>query len=476
MKKSVKYDSVIIGSGPNGLAAGIVLAQKGKRVKIIEGSDSIGGGARTKFLTLPEYRHDVCSAIHPMASASPFFASLPLAQYGLKWIVPPLSVAHPLDNGPAVTMELDVYETAKKLGVDSAAYLGLFKPIIADFGDLLPDLLGPFNPLPKSPLKVAKFGINAIRSVESLINSRFKGKESRALLAGLAAHSIQPFDNIATSAITLILGAAGHTMGWPMPEGGSQSLSNALAAHFVSLGGEIETERMVRSIGDLPDSNTVLFDITPRQILDIVKNEMPGHYRRKLTNYRYGPGVFKLDIALDGPIPWIDKSCERAGTVHIGGTYEEIAHSERQVFEGKYSEKPFVLLAQQSLFDPTRAPQGKHTVWAYCHVPHGSTRDMTPQIENQIERFAPGFKDLILSRSKMNTVDMQSYNPNYIGGDINGGVQDLRQLFTRPAGLFDPYRIPDSPFFICSSSSPPGGGVHGMCGYHAALAVLDYLR
>jgi phytoene dehydrogenase-like protein len=475
VNKTKKYDAVIVGSGPNGLAAGIVLAQKGKKVKIIEGSDSVGGGARTKFLTLPEYKHDVCSAIHPMALASPFFASLPLHQYGLKWITPPFPVAHPLDDLPAVIMDLDIHKTANGLGIDGDAYLKLFKPIIKDFNALLPDLLGPFNPVPKNPLKVAKFGLNAIRSAESLINSKFKEKQSRALLAGLAAHSIQPLDNIATSAITLILGAAGHAVGWPLPEGGSQALSNALADHFTFLGGEIETGNMVTSVEQLTDATTVLFDITPKQILAIAESKIPDFYVKKLKRYRYGPGIFKLDIALDGPIPWKDENCKKAGTVHIGGTFEEIAQAERQVFEGKHSEKPFVLLAQQSLFDQTRAPNGKHTVWAYCHVPNGSTRDMTQPIEDQIERFAPGFKDLILFRKKMNSVEMQAYNPNYVGGDINGGIQDLRQLFTRPANLFDPYRIPDTSFFICSSSSPPGGGVHGMCGYHAAQAVLKYL-
>lgn len=471
-----EYDAIIVGSGPNGLAAGIVLAQNGKKVKIIEASDSVGGGARTKFLTLPGYKHDVCSAIHPMAMASPFFASLPLQNYGLKWITPEFPVAHPLDNEPAAIMEMDVHRTASGLGRDNQTYLNLFNPIIKDFNDLLPDLLGPFNPFPKNPIKIAKFGLNAIRSASSLINSKFKETRSRALLAGLAAHSIQPLDNIATSAITLVLGTAGHAVGWPMPEGGSQSLSNALAEHFTFLGGEIETGKMISSVEQLSEAKAILFDITPKQILEIAENEIPKSYAKKLNRYRYGPGVFKLDLALDGPIPWKDENCCKAATVHIGGTFEEIAKAESQVFEGIHPEKPFVLLAQQSLFDSTRAPEGKHTVWCYCHVPNGSTQDMTQQIEDQIERFAPGFKDLILFRNKMNAADMQTYNPNYIGGDINGGIQDLRQLYTRPVNLFDPYRIPNTSFFICSSSSPPGGGVHGMCGYHAAQAVLNFLK
>ncbi|UZD24442.1 NAD(P)/FAD-dependent oxidoreductase [Algoriphagus halophytocola] len=474
--KHKQYDAIIVGSGPNGLAAGIALAQKGKKVKIIEAGDTVGGGARTKFLTLPGYKHDVCSAIHPMAMASPFFASLPLEKYGLKWITPPFPVAHPLDNEPAIIMDLDIHKTANELGIDKAAYLKLLNPIVRDFNDLLPDLLGPFNPFPKSPIKVAKFGLNAIRSATSLVNSKFDGDRSRALFAGLAAHSIQPLDNVATSAIALVLGAAGHAVGWPLPEGGSQSLANALADHFAFLGGEIETGKLITSVDQLSEAKTILFDITPQQILSIAENEIPKSYADKLKDYRYGPGVFKLDLALDGPIPWKDENCNNAATVHIGGTFEEIAEAENQVFEGKHPEKPFVLLTQQSLFDKTRAPEGKHTVWCYCHVPNGSTRDMTLQIENQIERFAPGFKDLILSRNKMNASDMQTYNPNYIGGDINGGIQDIRQLFTRPVNLFDPYRIPNTSFFICSSSSPPGGGVHGMCGYHAAQAALKFLR
>ncbi|EAZ80395.1 phytoene desaturase family protein [Algoriphagus machipongonensis] len=474
--KNKQYDAIIVGSGPNGLAAGIALAQKGKKIKIIEASDTVGGGARTKFLTLPGYKHDVCSAIHPMAMASPFFTTLPLEKYGLKWITPRFPVAHPLDNEPAVIMDLDIHKTASELGIDSAAYLKLFSPIIKDFNDLLPDLLGPFNPIPKSPIKVAKFGLNAIRSASSLVNSKFKGDRSRALFAGLAAHSIQPLDNTATSAIALVLGAAGHAVGWPLPEGGSQSLSNALAEHFTYLGGEIETGKMITSVDQLSEAKAVLFDITPKQILSIAENQIPKSYAKKLKSYRYGPGVFKLDLALDGPIPWKDENCSKAATVHIGGTFEEIAEAESQVFEGKHPEKPFVLLTQQSFFDQSRAPEGKHTVWCYCHVPNGSTRDMTQQIEDQIERFAPGFKDLILSRNKMNAADMQTYNPNYIGGDINGGIQDLRQLYTRPVNLFDPYRIPNTSYFICSSSSPPGGGVHGMCGYHAAQAVLNFLN
>jgi phytoene dehydrogenase-like protein len=471
---SRRYDAVVVGSGPNGLAAAVRLAQKGCSVLVLEARETVGGGMRSAQLTLPGFVHDMCSAVHALGAESPFFRQLPLAAHGLQWVYPPTALAHPLDDGTAVLMEKGVAATAATLGRDAAAYRSLMEPLVADWAKLGPALLGPLR-LPRHPVALVRFGLHALLPAHTLANLRFKESRSRALWAGLAAHSIMPLERITTTGFGLVLGILAHTVGWPVVRGGSQELADALASYLHSLGGEIRTGTPVGSMADLPPARAVLFDVTPWQLLNIAGEHLPRGYRRRLAGYRYGPGVFKLDLALDGPVPWTAAGCARAGTVHVGGTLEEIAAGERAVWQGKHPEKPFVLVAQQSLFDPSRAPDGKHTLWAYCHVPNGSTVDMTQRIEAQIERFAPGFRDCILARTTHNAMEMERYNPNYFGGDINGGVQDIRQLFTRPLARLVPYSTPIRGVYLCSSSTPPGGGVHGMCGYYAAQAALNGL-
>ncbi|MBN1138455.1 MAG: NAD(P)/FAD-dependent oxidoreductase [Anaerolineae bacterium] len=465
------YDAVIVGAGPNGLAAGITLARAGKSVLVLEAKETIGGGTRSAELTLPGFSHDICSALHPLGVASPFFRDLSLARYGLEWIMPPVCLAHPLDDGTAVLVEGTVEETAVSLGPDGTAYRRLIGPLVAGWQGLLGDLLGPLR-VPRHPLLMARFGLVGLLPAVTLARLAFRGERARAVLAGMASHAMMPLSKPATAAFGFVLALVAHAIGWPMARGGSQRIADALGAHLKSLGGEIVTSHPVRSRADLPDARAILFDTSPRQLVQIVGEQLPVSYRRALARYRYGPGVFKADYALDGPIPWRAKECLRAGTVHIGGTMEEIAVAEAAIWRGEHPERPFVLAAQQSLFDPTRAPAGKHTVWAYCHVPHGSTEDMTDRLEAQFERFAPGFRDRILARRTLTAADMEAYNPNYIGGDINAGVQDLRQLFTRPVARLDPYTTPVRGLYLCSSSTPPGGGVHGLCGYYAARAAL----
>ncbi|MFC5412591.1 phytoene desaturase family protein [Larkinella bovis] len=465
-----EFDAVVVGSGPNGLAAAITLQRAGLSVLILEGKPQIGGGLRSMELTLPGFLHDTCSAIHPLAAGSPFFRTLPLGSYGLEYIEPPVAAAHPFDDGTAAVLTRSVEETARLLGADEKAYLDFFKPLLNQWPRIDADVLGPLS-LPKHPIDFALFGLKALPP-STWIGHLFKTKQARALWAGMAAHSIQPLSNFATSAIATVLMTVGHLRGWPLPKGGSQQIANALASYFVSLGGKIETDFYVTNLSQLPSAKAVLFDVTPRQLLQIAGHRFSALYRWQLNRYRYGMGVFKIDWALDGPIPFTAEGCHRAGTVHIGNTLEEIAASERQAAGGQHPEKPYVLLAQQSRFDETRAPAGKHTAWAYCHVPNGSTLDQTAAIENQIERFAPGFRERILARHTMNSIQMQEHNPNYIGGDINGGIIDIGQLFTRPALRWSPYRTSAKGLYICSSSTPPGGGVHGMCGYQAAQRAL----
>lgn len=467
---STEFDAIVVGSGPNGLAAAITMQQEGLSVLLIEGKQEIGGGLRSAELTLPGYIHDVCSAIHPLAIGSPFFNTLPLADHGLIYTYPKLAAAHPFDDGSAAVLSHSLAETARLLGTDEQAYLKLLKPLVRDWPIIANDVLGPLH-FPRHPIPMAKFGLNALTSA-TYLSKQFKSPAARGLWAGMAAHSIQPLSNLATSAIGLVLMAAAHLKGWPIPVGGSQQIANALASYFISIGGKIETGRFVKSLDELPSAKTVLFDVTPQQLLQIAGHKFSTIYKWQLERYRYGMGVFKVDWALDGTIPFTAPEVRKAGTVHIGNTIEEITRSEQLCWEGKHAEKPFVLLAQQSLFDDTRAPEGKHTAWAYCHVPNGSTTDMTNAIENQIERFAPGFRDRILAKHTMNTAEIQAHNPNYIGGDINGGVIDIGQLFTRPALRSSPYRTSAKGLYICSSSTPPGGGVHGMCGYHAAKRAL----
>ncbi len=471
MRKDHEYDAIVVGSGPNGLASAITLAQAGRSVIVLEAKDTVGGGTRSAELTLPGFVHDICSAIHPLGVGSPFFRALPLAEHGLEWIHPSAPLAHPFDDGTAAMLENSIGATCNSLDQDADAYRKLMESLVSDWDKLADALLGPLRP-PSHPIAMVRFGLSGVQSASGLAKRVFKGERARGLFAGLAAHSIMPLDQIITAAIGLVLGILGHTVGWPMPRGGSQKIADSLASYLRSLGGEIITNRAIETIDELPTARTILLDVTPRQLLRMADHLLPAGYRRKLEAYRYGPGVFKVDWALDGPIPWKAKECARAGTVHLGSTLEEIAIGERMVWEGKHPEKPYILVAQQSLFDPTRAPEGKHTAWAYCHVPNGSTFDMTERIQAQIERFAPGFRDLILARNTKSTLEFERYNPNYIGGDINGGVQDLRQLFTRPTARLVPYSTPVKGLYICSSSTPPGGGVHGMCGYHAARAVL----
>jgi phytoene dehydrogenase-like protein len=464
-------DAIIVGSGPNGLASAITLAHAGLSVLVYEAKARLGGGARSAELTLPGFIHDICSAIYPLGLASPFFRTLPLVEHGLEWIHPPAALAHPFDDGTAALLERSVELTGQTLGEDAVAYRQLMAPLVADWAKLEDSLLGPLR-FPRHPLVLLRFGLRAMRSARRLGESLFSGERARSFFAGLAAHAFMPLERLPTAAFGLILGILGHIVGWPLPRGGAQQITNALAAYLHRLGGEIVTDRPIASLDELPPARAVLLDVTPRQLLAIAGRRLPGGYRRRLQRYRYGPAAFKVDWALDGPIPWRASSCARAATVHIGGTLAEIAASERAAWQGEHTPRPFVLVAQQSLFDPTRSPPGKHVAWGYCHVPNGSTFDMTERIERQIERFAPGFRQRILARSVMTPAELERYNPNYIGGDINGGVQDLWQLFTRPTLRVVPYATPVPGLYICSSSTPPGGGVHGMCGYFAARTAL----
>jgi phytoene dehydrogenase-like protein len=474
MARSYRYDAVVIGAGPNGLAAAITLARAGHSVIVYEAKETIGGGSRSMELTLPGFVHDVCSAIHPLGIASAFFRTLPLERYGLEWIQPPAPLAHPLDDGTAVMLERSIEATASGLGRDGAAYCKLMKPLAAHWDIIADAFLGPLRiaPLVRHPFMLAQFGLKAIRSACGLTEHTFRETRARAMLGGISAHWMLPLERMPSAAPALVLGTLGHTVGWPIPRGGSQRIVDALAAYLRSQGGEIVTGVEIKSLEMLPASRVVLCDVTPRQLLAIAGSHLPPGYQRRLQRYRYGPGVFKLDLALDGPIPWTATECSRAGTVHVGGTLAEIAAAEAAVWRGEHSARPFVLLAQQSLFDPTRAPTGKHTAWAYCHVPSGSGFDMTERIEMQIERFAPGFRERILARHSFTAAQLHDYNPNYIGGDINGGVQDLWQLFTRPTIQVNPYATPVEGLYLCSSSTPPGGAVHGLCGYFAAQSAM----
>ncbi|MCH8876156.1 MAG: NAD(P)/FAD-dependent oxidoreductase [Chloroflexi bacterium] len=466
-----QYDAVIVGAGPNGLAAAVTLAQQGRSVVIFEAADTVGGGTRTSELTLPGFKHDVCSAIHPLGIASPFFRALSLERHGLEWIHPPASIAHPLDDGTAVLLWPDLATTAQQLGADNKAYLRLMEPLVGEWQDLFREILGPLRP-PRRPLLMARFAALAIRSATGLIDSRFHDVRARALLGGLAGHSMMPLEKPITFAFAVVEGVLGHAVGWPLAAGGSQRIADALVSHLESLGVEIVTGTRIDGLDDMPSAGAVLLDTSPRGLVRIAGDRLPDGYRKRLGRYRYGPGVFKVDWALDGPVPWQAEACRKSATLHLGGTLEEIAEAERMVGRGEHPPHPFVIFAQQSLFDPTRAPKGKHTAWAYTHVPSGSTHDMTDRIEAQIERFAPGFQNHILERHTRNAREMEKYNPNYVGGDINSGLQDLRQIFTRPLPRFSPYTTPLKNLYLCSSATPPGGGVHGMCGYHAARVAL----
>jgi len=471
-------DAVVVGAGPNGLAAAITLAGDGRSVALLEAASTIGGGLRSAELTLPGYVHDVCSAIHPFGRTSPFLAGLDMERHGLRWIEPPYSIGHPLDDGTAVLVERDVGATAARLGRDGPAYARLIGPTVAGWSDLIGDILGPFHvPLrPRRALRLGRFGLSAIQSATGL-SRRFRGEAARALLAGAGAHSILGLTEPISGAAALVMLTSAHADGWPFPEGGAGRLADALAAELAERGGTIVTGRRIDRLADLPRHRVALFDVAPGSLARIASDELPGGYRRRLERYRHGSGVFKLDLALDGPIPWRAEGLERAGTVHLGGTLEEIARSEGAVAAGRLTDRPFVLLVQHTLFDPTRAPEGRHTAWAYCHVPNGSPADMTEPIIRQVERFAPGFRDRILASHAAGPAALEADNANYVGGDIAGGRMDLGQLFTRPSlRLFDPYATPNPSLFLCSASTPPGGGVHGMSGWHAARSAGARLR
>jgi phytoene dehydrogenase-like protein len=470
--------AVVVGSGPNGLAAAIELADAGQPVTLLEMADTVGGGLRSAQLTLPGFVHDVCSAIHPFGRTSVFFKAhgAELAEAGLRWIQPPAALGHPLDLQPPVILRGSVDETAVTLGDDRDAYRALLNPLVSRWDELLPHMLAPFH-VPWGPLtglRMARFGLQAITSAKGAAR-RFKGDRARALFAGAAAHSILPLSERFSAAAGIVMLASAHADGWPFPETGSGALAAALERLLATKGGVIRTGASVRRMSDLPEHAVALFDVSPTALAEIATDRLHGRYRRALTRFRYGPGVFKVDLAIDGAIPWRDPELLEAGTVHLGGTFEEICRSEAQVGSGRPPDKPFVLLVQQSLFDRSRAPGGNNVVWAYCHVPNGSTVDMTEPILKQIERFAPGFRDTIMATHVSAPADLQAYNPNYVGGDIAGGRFDLRQLFTRPARPWDPYSTPDRGIFICSASTPPGAGVHGMSGYHAARSALKRL-
>jgi len=475
----MEYDALIIGAGPNGLAAGITLARAGHSVVLYEAAEQIGGGCRSKELTLTGFVHDVCSAIHPYGVASPFFQTLPLDRYGVEWVHSPVPLAHPLPGGRAAVLERSL-DDLPTLGHDAIAWRRLFAPEVAHWEAIADGALGPLRPLhqmmhPVRSICLARFGVYALRSASGLAEHLFAGEPARALIGGIAAHSMLPLECRPTAAAGVLMGTMAHAIGWPLARGGSQRVVDALAAYLRDLGGEIVTGSPVTSLSGLPRTRAILADITPRQLLAIAGDVLPVRYQAQLARYRYGPGVFKADYALDGPVPWLNAELHRAATIHVGGILPEIAASERAVWRGEHAERPFVLVAQQSLFDPTRAPEGKHILWAYCHVPSGSDVDMTERVEAQIERFAPGFRDRILARHTMTAAQMQAYNANYVGGDINGGVFDLSQLFTRPVitpNIANPYATPVPGLYLCSSATPPGGGVHGLCGFFAAQAAL----
>ena len=467
-------DAVVIGSGPNGLAAAITMALAGRSVRVFEAEPIIGGATRSLELTQPGFIHDVCSTVHALVALSPFLKTLPLADHGLQFAHPAAPFAHPFDDGTAVVVERSINDTAASLGdEDAGVYRDLIRPFVMRSGDLMEALLGP--PGLRHPLLMARFGLLAIRSAAALAGARFRGERARAMFAGAAAHSMVPLDYASTAGYGLGLIVAAHAVGWPVARGGSQQVANALASYLRSLGGEIVTGTRVSSLSELPASRAVLCDVTPRQFLRIAGDKAVGRYRRRMERYRYGPGVFKMDWALNAPVPWRARECARAGTVHLGGSFAEIADSERAAWEGRVHDKPYVLLVQPTICDPSRAPAGRHTLWAYCHVPNGAAADMTAAIENQIERFAPGFRDCIIARHAMPPAEMERRNANLVGGDIGGGASDLSQMFMRPVFSLDPYATPVDGVFLCSSSTPPGIGVHGMCGHYAARAALSGL-
>jgi phytoene dehydrogenase-like protein len=467
--KSRPYDAVVIGAGPNGLAAAITLAQAGKSVVVFEANPSLGGGVRSAELTLPGYTHDLCSSVYPLAIGSPFFRTLPLHNHGLEWIDPSVPLAHPLDDGGAVLLHRSVNETMRGLSEDGDAYRKVFGWLADCWDGLDADILAPPH-APRHPLQLVRFGYSAIQPARRFATERFSGLRARALFAGIAAHSMLPLDRFGSAAFGLVLGAAAHAFGWPLVRGGAQRLADALSAYFMSLGGEIVLGRSVGSLEELPQSRAVLCDLTPRQVATIAGARLAAGYRQRLSRFRYGMGAYKIDWALSAPVPWRAPECSLAATIHLGGSLEEIAASEAAAWNGEHARRPFVLIVQPSLFDDSRAPIGKHTLWGYCHVPNGSASNMTENIETQIERFAPGFRDCVLARTIAPPAELERRNANLVGGDINGGAPDIRQLFLRPNRKL--YSTSEKGLYLCSASTPPGGGVHGMCGYFAARRAL----
>jgi phytoene dehydrogenase-like protein len=475
MSRLPEADVYVVGAGPNGLSAAIEMARAGYQTILVERAETIGGGVRSAQLTRPGFVHDVCAAVFPLGIGSPFLEQLPLADYGLRWVHAPVVLAHVLEGGKAVLLDSSIQRTAAGLGQDGDRYLQLMEPLLRDWHKLLEDVLSPLY-WPSHPIVLARFAQRAMHSAKGLADAWFGGRRARALVAGLAAHSMLPLDSLGSGAFALVLGVLGHAVGWPFVQGGAQNLTDALADIFGMWGGQIVTGRDIRSLSHLPRARAALLDVSPRQLVKIAGWWLPRLYRRQLASYRYGPGVFKIDWALDGPIPWQAEECLRAGTVHIGGTFEEVAGAEKAVWLGQHPDRPFIILSQPSLFDSTRCPVGAHTAWAYCHVPNGSRVDMAARIEGQIERLAPGFRRRITGRHTRTAAQHERENPNCVGGDINGGLADIRQLFTRPAVRHDPYSTPVRDLYICSASTPPGGGVHGMCGYYAAQTAIRCLQ
>jgi phytoene dehydrogenase-like protein len=466
------YDAVIVGSGPNGLSAAIVLANQGLSTLLIEAHDTPGGGMRSsRELTLPGFTHDVCSSVHPLGLASPFFRQLQLEHEGLSWVESPAPVAHVLDDGSAVVLEQSLARTAEQLGADGPAYRRLFEPFVDQFETLLPMILAPLR-FPAQPFLMGRFGLKAIRSMRGLAHSLFREPRAGALLAGISAHAMIPLDETITASFALVLATAGHAVGWPIARGGSQAIADALLSRYRRLGGELALGQPITAFEQLPKARAYLFDIGPHALLDICGDRLPSIYRSRAKRFRYGPGVFKVDWALRGPIPWRDPHCRRAVTIHLAGSLERVNAAEVAANRGELAEQPFVLFGQPSLVDDTRAPKGMGTAWAYCHVPRGSDIDALPRIEALIEKHAPGFRDLVIGRATLNAQEMAQYNPNCVGGDINTGISDWSQLFFRPMLRLDPYSTPNPQIYLCSSSTPPGGGVHGMCGYWAARSAL----
>lgn len=471
----MSVDAVIVGSGPNGLAAAVTLARAGLEVEVYEGADEVGGGCRTAELTLPGFRHDVCSAVHPLLTVSPFFESIDLDFRGVKLCEPRVAFAHPLDGGRAAGVVRSVGETSGDLGTDAARYRRLMDSVVRDFDKVVPTILAPMRSVPSHPVPMARFGLQGLLPLNALAR-RFATEEARALLAGAAAHSMRPLDSVLTSSFSMLFTAMAHAAGWPVVHGGSEMIVRALLGELEAAGGRVVTGTWVHDIRDLPDARLTLLDLTPRGLLSVAGAQIPNRYAAAMRRYAYGPGICKVDWALSGPVPWAAPQCREAGTLHVCGTYEEVARSELDVSKGRHPDRPYCIVTQPGVVDPTRAPDGKHTLWAYCHVPSGSAIDMTDRIEAQIERFAPGFRELVMARSVITAADSERHNPNYVGGDINGGAATLMQTVFRPARRWNPYRTPMRGVYLCSSSTPPGGGVHGMCGYWAARTALADLR